>query len=107
MKIFSAANPVEAHIVCELLKSHRIEAKVHSGEIFSLKGEVPLTNDTDPYVWLLDEQDEERAKQLITDYDKEELRPNWDCQQCGESIEAQFAVCWNCGQTNPLQDETT
>lgn len=103
MKIFSASNPVEAHIVCELLKSHRISAKVHSGELFSLKGEVPLTNDTDPYVWLLDEHDEEEARMLITEYERAEVKPNWQCEGCNESIEAQFAVCWNCGHSNPHQ----
>lgn len=105
MKIFSASNPVEAHIVCELLKSQHIMAKVHSSEIFSLKGEIPLTNDTDPYVWLLDENDESKAREIVRDYEKEESRPNWFCLQCHESIEAQFAVCWNCGQANPSQDK--
>ncbi|MFV0574136.1 MAG: putative signal transducing protein [Vibrio sp.] len=103
MKIFTANNPVEAHIVCELLKSNHIDAEVHSEGIFSLKGEIPLTSDTDPYVWLLDEEKEQQAKRLIEGYLQEEQRPNWICEHCNESVEAQFAVCWNCGETNPKQ----
>ncbi|WP_086984015.1 putative signal transducing protein [Vibrio aphrogenes] len=107
MKIFSASNPVEAHIVCELLKSHHINAKVHAEHTFSLKGELPLTQDSDPYVWLMDERDQQQARQLIAEYEQENNGPSWQCPSCQETIENQFAVCWNCGAVNPKQHSST
>lgn len=105
MKIFSAQNPVEAHIVSGLLNSQGIEATVHSDNIFSLKGEIPMTSDTDPYVWLMDDDFEIKAKSIIADYEehKEVSLPDWLCNQCNELVEAQFAVCWNCGHGDQKQ----
>lgn len=104
MKIFSASNPVEAHIVCELLKSQRIEAKVHDELTFGLRGEIPLGQDTDPYVWVINDVDQARARKLIEEYEQQQGGDNWFCPQCAESIENQFALCWNCGEANPAQD---
>ncbi|OEF25369.1 DUF2007 domain-containing protein [Vibrio rumoiensis] len=105
MKIFSAQNPVEAHIVRGLLESQGIEAQVHSDNIFSLKGEIPMTNDTDPYVWLVDHMFEGKAKKIIAEYDnrKDDDSPNWVCDLCNESVEIQFAICWNCGNSHKDQ----
>ncbi len=104
MKIFSAANPVEAHIVCELLKSHGVLAKVHAEHTFSLKGEIPFTQDSDPYVWLEEDIHLKKAKRLIAEYEQQECGPDWLCPQCGENVENQFSVCWNCEAINPNQD---
>ena len=27
--------------------------------------------------------------------------PDWTCPKCGEKVEAQFDVCWKCGQAKP------
>ncbi|HBV75865.1 MULTISPECIES: putative signal transducing protein [Vibrio] len=105
MKIFSAHDPIEAHIVRGLLESQNIHAEVHSDNIFSLKGEIPMTNDTDPYVWLVNDRFEKQAKDIITEYEnrKDDELPNWICNQCNESVEATFAVCWNCGNSDHKQ----
>ncbi|MEZ9549197.1 putative signal transducing protein, partial [Vibrio crassostreae] len=52
MKIFSASNPTEAHIICGLLESENISCEVRGEGLFGLKGEIPFTEETDPYVWL-------------------------------------------------------
>lgn len=38
MKIFSAANPTEAHIICGLLESEKIACEVRGEGLFGLKG---------------------------------------------------------------------
>ncbi|MBD1576725.1 DUF2007 domain-containing protein [Vibrio sp. S11_S32] len=98
MKIYSASNPIEAHIVCGLLQSQGIEAKVYAEDLFSLKGEIPFSNETDPYIWLLHQQDESQARTIISDYETQpvEYAPDWQCDTCGEMVEAQFSLCWNC-----------
>ena len=38
MKIFSASNPTEAHIICGLLESENIACEVRGEGLFGLKG---------------------------------------------------------------------
>jgi hypothetical protein len=97
MKVFCASNPTEAHIVCGLLHQHSSRAEVRGEGIFGLKGELPLTEDTDPYVWLLQPSKVEVVKQLISDYQhQQENLVDWTCTGCGEVNEGQFGLCWNC-----------
>ena len=99
MKIFTAASPTEAHIVCGLLQQQSISAEVRGDAIFSLKGEVPFTQDTDPYVWLLQPNKLDIAKKIIKEYQyQEEKQTDWYCKACSEFNEGQFGVCWNCGE---------
>ena len=98
MKIYSAANPPEAHIVCELLRSHNIDCEVRGEGIFGLQGELPFGEASEPYVWLLNPSQSTQSKTLIEQFQhaNHEQHP-WQCHQCGESNEAQFAICWQCG----------
>ncbi|MGJ7093789.1 putative signal transducing protein [Vibrio hannami] len=103
MKIYSAKNPTEAHIVCELLNSEDIFSEVRGDGIFGLKGELPLTDDTDPYVWLCDTSKMDEALSLIESFRQQssDSLSNWDCVKCGEENEGQFGACWQCGQEAP------
>ncbi|WP_193214820.1 putative signal transducing protein [Luteolibacter marinus] len=68
-------------------------------------GELPFTQ-VYPELWVLENQDEARARALIKEFrDREHeipVGPAWTCPACGEEIEGQFAECWNCGAENPL-----
>lgn len=99
MKLYSAGNPTEAHLLCELLRSQRIECEVRGDALFSLKGELPLTEDSDPYIWLIDLSKQTLAEKIVQEFvsqAKDSTKPNWDCSQCGEENEPQFGACWNC-----------
>ncbi|WP_070967574.1 DUF2007 domain-containing protein [Vibrio sonorensis] len=104
MKIYSASNPTQAHILCELLKSQTIRCEVRGEGIFGLQGELPISPDTDSYIWLLDQQQLDRAKTVIRDFESQSLQKDWHCPECGESNEAQFAICWQCGQHAPIEN---
>ena len=98
MKIYSAANPPEAHIVCELLKSHQIDCEVRGEGMFGLQGELPFGEDSEPYVWLYNQSKRYEALSLIKEFTfPTQSGKEWICQQCGETIEPQFALCWQCG----------
>ncbi|MBR9788958.1 MAG: DUF2007 domain-containing protein [Vibrionaceae bacterium] len=100
MKIFIAKNPAEAHIVCELLKIEQVHCEVRGEGLFGLKGELPFGDDTDPYVWLLAEEQHMKAKAIVDAYQKQ-AQPNtnqdWTCPKCSEINEGQFGACWRCG----------
>lgn len=61
-----------------------------------------------PELWVLAEEDHAAAERLVSST-LESLRPvstdPWVCPRCGEHLEAQFEVCWSCGQPRELQAE--
>jgi hypothetical protein len=101
-KVYMAMNPTDAHLLKGVLESEGIEAVVQGEFLWIARGEVPITTDTAPSVWVLDEADYERATQVVKEFqssgeisgpDDEE----WKCDNCGEINEGQFTECWNCG----------
>ncbi|NOI81586.1 DUF2007 domain-containing protein [Vibrio tubiashii] len=101
MRIYSASNPTEAHIVCELLKSQQIECEVRGEGVFGLQGEIPFGESSEPYVWLLDPEQAKHANAVIEQFNNADVGSNWLCNQCGEMNEPQFGACWQCGQAAP------
>lgn len=63
----------------------------------------PLVMDMWPELWIANDADYERAKQIVADA----LSPApshgwpWTCPECGERHEPQFTDCWNCGASQP------
>ncbi|EMX0221223.1 DUF2007 domain-containing protein [Vibrio fluvialis] len=107
MKIFIAANPTEAHLLCELLKQANIACEVRGEGLFGLRGELPMNDETAPYIWLYDVTQHERAQAIIEDYQSPSSSSRstpWQCTHCGELNERQFAVCWHCGTADDLAD---
>lgn len=102
MKVFIANTPPEAHIVCELLRTHGIECEVRGEGLFGLQGEIPFGEHSDPYVWLLDLSHAEAAQQVIQRFTDPVKGKPWLCTQCSEWNEVQFSVCWNCSASVPL-----
>jgi len=108
-QVYLAENPIEAHIVVDLLQAQGIEAVVQGEHIFAIRGAVPISY---PTVWVLDEDNYDRARELALDYDRGQYTPSradahrepWTCPQCGERIKGHFDQCWQCGADHPIQD---
>jgi Putative prokaryotic signal transducing protein len=71
-KVFAAKTPTEAHLVRSLLEREAIAAEVHGEWLTGALGEIPLTPDTWPSVWILNDDDEEKAIALVSDYERGE-----------------------------------
>ncbi|MDN3614603.1 MAG: DUF2007 domain-containing protein [Vibrio gallaecicus] len=107
MKIFIASNPAEAHIVCGLLQSENVECEVRGEGLFGLKGELPFTEETDPYVWLPNTEYAPRAKVIVEEYQLQQTSiqfEEWVCENCRENNEPQFGSCWQCGAQSPQSE---
>ncbi|MGF1842421.1 DUF2007 domain-containing protein [Vibrio clamense] len=105
MKAFIASTPTEAHIVCEWLKSERIDCEVRGEGLFGLRGELPLNNDTDAYIWLHNPEQALKAKAIIDDYQQQcssHQQHSWHCQHCNNENEPQFGVCWSCSHSRDI-----
>ncbi len=106
VKVFIAQHPTEAHLVAGLLTSRGIPAHVQGEAIFATRGGVPITPSTLPSVWVVDDDKAAEAAAILREQSLGESvaavidRP-WTCTACGESVEAQFSVCWRCGSARP------
>jgi hypothetical protein len=105
-KVYTAKNPADAHLLKGLLEGENIEADVRGEFLYGVRGEVPITPDTCPSVWVMDDADYDRAMEVVSAF-REEGPPNtigskvWRCS-CGEENDSQFSECWSCGKARPI-----
>ena len=107
-RVFVAQHPTEAHMVVGLLASRGIGAEVHGESLFSVRGEVPVTPATLPTVWVLNDTDAESARAILRDRGPSSepglgAEQPWKCGHCGEMVDPQFDMCWNCGNPRHLE----
>ena len=70
VEIFTATSTTEAHLVKGLLAQHGIESEVTGHYLQGAFGELPVTNMIQVIV---EDKDEQRAKQVIDKYDRGEF----------------------------------
>ena len=105
-KVYIAKNPADAHLLKGFLEGENIEAEVRGEFLYGVRGEVPITPDTCPSVWVMDDSDYDKAMELVSTL-REGESPNpiedevWRCS-CGEENESQFTECWSCGKARPI-----
>ena len=101
-QVYSAEHPTEAHIVKGILESAGLEAVVQGDVLFSARGEIPLTPETAPSVWIVEESRYDEARRIVRQYEqansgKKPSGKTWLCPSCREKPEGQFTHCWKCG----------
>jgi len=75
-RVYVAMTPVDAQFVKAFLESAGITASVRGEHLFSLRGSVPMTDETLPSVWIEDEEDLEQAQRLLAQLEaRARLRP--------------------------------
>jgi hypothetical protein len=105
-KVYIAKNPADAHLLKGLLEGENIEVEVRGEFLYGVRGEVPITPDTCPSVWVMDDADYDRAMDLVSSF-RQEKPPSpikgdsWRCS-CGEENESQFTECWSCGKARSI-----
>jgi len=88
------------------LEGEKIEAEVRGEFLYGVRGEVPITPDTCPSVWVVDDSDYDKAMEIVSTLREGEF-PNpieggaWRCS-CGEENESQFTECWSCGKARHI-----
>ncbi len=104
-RIYGARDLAEAQFVKGLLDAQEIPAVVQGGPLQAVLGEIPVTPESLPSVWV-NEPDAQRALQIIDELKRGgpaalDPQPAWTCPRCGEVLEGQFSSCWNCGAERP------
>lgn len=98
-RVYSSFDLVAVHHARNVLESEGIGAVVRNEILSSAAGELPPA-DCQIELWVLSDADAPRAEALLR-FDGEGLAGGgapWRCEACGESCEAQFTQCWQCGR---------
>lgn len=100
-RVYTAETVFEVTHMKNVLEAAGVETELRNQRLTSVVGEVPFL-ETWPELWAA-ELDVDRACELIEqamhgDATKES---SWSCPGCGEHIEGQFTVCWQCGRERP------
>ena len=95
-KLTSAETLVLINHYANLLAAEGIRTEVRNQHLSSVMGEIPFF-ETWPQLWVVNDLDYDRAKQLIEAADDEVPTEPWTCGTCGEQNEGQFSACWKCG----------
>ena len=93
--VYRGSGPTDAYLIRHLLESLDIHVHVR-GDLVSLRGEIPI-GEAWPSVWVAAE-DQPQAEDAIRRFHGPKLvHPRWKCSACGETNEATFEWCWQCG----------
>ena len=83
-----------------LLEAEGIKTAIRNEGGAGAAGELPFQQ-VYPELWVLNNGDEERAKEIVREFRKEaqevQVAPDWTCPVCKEHVEGVFSECWNCG----------
>ncbi|MDR5780021.1 DUF2007 domain-containing protein [Caballeronia sp. LZ065] len=105
-RLTRAPNLITAQHWVNVLATAGVPCELHNRYLNGAMGEIPA-DQCAPEIWITDDRDEALALRLLERARKgpdANARP-WRCKPCGEWLEPQFTVCWQC-QTprDPLDD---
>jgi hypothetical protein len=101
-RLYTSHNLVDVEMRKEWLDQQSIPCTIKHQRSAMLGGEVPFV-EVFPELWVLHDQDFEKAKSILDDWDAAQpLRQTaWTCTGCGEVHRKEFTTCWNCGAERP------
>ena len=97
-RLYTAADLIEAQLLKDLLREVGIVTEIFNQNARSGTGEIPFTH-AYPELWLKNETDQARARQIIDEYENTEIPTGVIfCRSCNEENPRNFASCWQCGK---------
>ncbi len=95
--VYSNENSFLVNNIKNLIEAQNIEVFLKNEFAQGAMGEIsPL--DTWPEIWVIDDNDYDRVMKIVDSSQKRPISHDWICNQCQESNDASFEVCWNCQQ---------
>ena len=98
-KVYSSPDTLFLGHLRNLLENEGIPCTVLKEHLTGILGGLPPI-ECWAELWILDELLYNRASEVIKRSLEKDLDNNdnkWKCYGCGEELESQFVVCWNCG----------
>jgi len=109
VKLYVGGNQLDVYLLRDMLADEGIPSAVMGEGLAAGRGELPMTPDTMPSLWV-GQNDVEPAMQVAAEFDKikkegvpegGDAKSPWKCPGCGEEVEGHFGTCWNCGADRP------
>lgn len=99
-KVYTSESALIASHIRNVLENNGIQCIVKNENLQSVIGEVPPIAAW-PEVWVIKSSDLEKAQCLVKAINQEAAGggKTWNCEQCKETNEPNFRVCWSCGQS--------
>jgi len=108
-QVYIADDPTEAHLVKGILEQYGISCEIRGEALWIARGQLPLTSETLPTIWIVDDNRYEEAAELAERFKDgtltEKAGANWKCSECDEEVEGQFTECWQCGANRPEETQ--
>ena len=98
-RLYEARDSLEARMLIDHLAAWHIRAAVLGEYLSGAAGELTALNF--PWVWVMEDGDLPRARQLLDDFlRRADLGPAagaWVCLACRAEVDEGFELCWQCG----------
>ena len=95
-----ADNLMIATLWQRMLEADGIACDIRNRYLGAAVGELPA-DQVAPQLWVRRDGDLPRAQQLLDEFRAPRSSVDWCCFRCGERVEGQFFLCWNCQATRP------
>lgn len=95
--IFTNEHSFLVNAVKELISAQGIEVFLKNEYAQGAMGEISPF-DCWPELWVINDEDYERAIGLVNLSQKNKHADDWICNNCTEKNDASFDICWNCQQ---------
>lgn len=82
-----------------LIESEQIKTFIKNEFAQGAAGDLSVF-DAWPEVWVFDDADFERATDIVNLLESKANNADWICQNCGESNDPSFDICWKCQREN-------
>lgn len=97
--VYSHENSFFVHNIKNILDEENIETFLKNEFAQGAVGEISAF-DAWPQLWVVNDQDIQRALSIIKTAQLLHQGADWFCKQCAEANGASFEVCWNCQSEN-------
>lgn len=105
-EVYRARDPEHSGLIVAMLQQAGIDARPDGTSLGSAVGEIPIGWSTAPRI-MVPAEEYDRARQIVMDWDAEHLKKSnevkstsepavWTCPECGEDVDYNFEMCWNC-----------
>ena len=103
-RFYQAQDELEAQLLIDFLATSHIRATILGRYQSGAAGELSAV--TYPWVWLVEARDQARATELLQDFKHQQSGASggspWRCPACGNQVDGEFDLCWQCGAGRPL-----
>ena len=97
--LYSNENIFQVTNIKNLMESQGINVFIKNEFSQGAMGEISAF-DTWPEVWVFDDNDFDRASEILQASNNLNTIEDWHCKNCSEQNATSFEICWNCNTEN-------